>query len=362
MPDLVAEPVIRVLYVDDDFPLVRLVQKALGRRGFEVLHATNADEASACIAEGGVNVIALDHYLPTGTGLDFLTHLAGLDNAPAVVYVTGSSEMNVAVAALKAGATDFVPKTVGDDFLILLDSALRQAVEKTRLRAQKEAAEREVRVARNRAEALLAEVNHRVANSLSLVASLVNLQANAVSDQVAKDALGETQARIYAISLVHKRLYSSGDVRFVALDEYLTGLLEHLETSMQEEGHGAFLKVELEALRLRTDATISLGVVVTEWVTNAFKYAYPDRSGEVRVRLRRMSNGLAELAVEDDGVGRKGSVKGTGLGTRIVSAMAEGMDAEIQYASQQPGTAARLIFSVPPIESPPVQGAAVGAQ
>ena len=84
---------------------------------------------------------------------------------------------------------------------------------------------------------LLAEVNHRVANSLSLVASLVRLQANAVTDQAAKDALAETQARINAISLVHKRLYSSGDVRFVALDEYLSGLLEHLETSMRDEGH-----------------------------------------------------------------------------------------------------------------------------
>ena len=98
-------------------------------------------------------MVALDHYLTDGTGLDFLAQLAKLDSAPAVVYVTGSSEMNVAVAALKAGAADFVPKTVGDDFLILLGSALEQAVEKARLRAQKEAAEREVRAARDRAEA-----------------------------------------------------------------------------------------------------------------------------------------------------------------------------------------------------------------
>ena len=349
MPDRALESAISVVYVDDDIVLVRLVQKTLGRRGFQVAHAANGDEALAHIATGGVHVIALDHYLANGTGLDFLAKLAVVKDAPPVVYVTGSSEMNVAVAALKAGAADFVPKTVGDDFLVLLGSALQQAVEKARLRAQKEAAERDVRVARDRAETLLAEVNHRVANSLSLVASMVSMQAKAVSNQQAKDALGETQARIYAIATVHKSLYSSGDARTVALDGYLSGLLEQLATSMRDKGLGAVLRHEIEALRLPIDATINLGVVVAEWVTNAFKYAYPDHAGEIRVRLRRLDNEKVELAVEDDGVGRndEGSVKGTGLGTRIVNAMASSMGAEIQYLRRQPGTIARLIFSLP---------------
>jgi two-component sensor histidine kinase len=204
--------------------------------------------------------------------------------------------------------------------------------------------------ARDRAEVLLSEVNHRVANSLSLVASLVKLQSNAVKEQAAKDALAETQARIYAVSLVHKRLYSSGDVRFVALDEYLAGLLDHLETSMRGEGLGASLRYDLEPLRLQTDASVNLGVVVTEWVTNAFKYAYPDRRGEVRVRLKRLSDGQVELVVEDDGVGRNDeqTAKGTGLGTRIVKAVALTMGAHIEYLTRQPGSAARLLFPLKP--------------
>jgi two-component sensor histidine kinase/CHASE3 domain sensor protein len=204
--------------------------------------------------------------------------------------------------------------------------------------------------ARDRAEVLVAEVNHRVANSLALVASLVKLQSNAVKEQAAKDALGETEARIFAISSVHKRLYSSSDVRFVALDEYLSGLLDQLATSMRNEGHGASLRHDLEPMKLRTDASINLGVVVTEWVTNAFKYAYPDQPGEVRVRLNHLPDKGVELVVEDDGVGRHdhGSVKGSGLGTRIVKAMAATMGAEIQYLRRQPGTAARLIFSSQP--------------
>ena len=204
--------------------------------------------------------------------------------------------------------------------------------------------------ARDRAEVLVAEVNHRVANSLSLVAALVKLQSNAVSDQSAKDALAETQGRIFAISLVHKRLYSGGDVRVVLLDEYLTGLLEHLETSMRAEGHGATLRYEIEPLKMPTDGSVNLGVVLTEWVTNAFKYAYPVHPGEVRVRLKAAPDGRAELVVEDDGVGRgpDGSVKGTGLGTRIVNAMAATMGAEIQYQARTPGTAARLTFALQP--------------
>lgn len=200
--------------------------------------------------------------------------------------------------------------------------------------------------ARDRAEVLLAEVNHRVANSLQMVASLVKLQANTIADEAAKKALAETQARIYAVGLIHTRLYSSGDVRQVALDEYLASLLDHLATSMRSEGHGASVIYELDALKLPTDASINLGVVVTEWVTNAFKYAYPDWRGEVRVKLSRRDDGRGELVVEDDGVGRGEDrpAKGTGLGTRLVKAMAGAIGGTVEYLSRQPGTAARMIF------------------
>lgn len=337
---------IRVLYIDDDDALMHLVQKALGRRGFVVDRTSGVDEALARITLNRTDVIALDHYLPSGTGLDLLARLTNAANVPPIVYVTGSSEMNVAVAALKAGASDFVPKTVGDDFIPLLASALEQAVAKARLIADKEAAEAEVRVARDRAELLLAEVNHRVANSLSLVSALVNLQANLLTDQAAKDALAETRARIFAIASVHKRLYSFGNVRNVDLEEYLADLLANLEVSMKAQGHGASLAPDLVPLTLSTGHTINLGIVVTELVTNAFKYAYPAGSGEIRIRLRACGTNRAELVVEDDGVGRDGTAKGTGLGTRIIKAMATSMNAEIDYSNRQPGTAARLAFAL----------------
>lgn len=204
--------------------------------------------------------------------------------------------------------------------------------------------------ARDRAEILLVEVNHRVANSLMLVASLVRLQSNAVRDQSARDALSETEGRIYAISSVHKWLYGSGDVRIVALNEYLSSLLDHLQTSMRAEGHGSSLRYELEALRLPTDASVNLGIIVAELVTNAFKYAYPDRPGEVRVRLANRVDGHAEVVVEDDGVGRVAAspAKGTGFGTRIINAMASAMSAKVSYEMRYPGTTAQVVFRYAP--------------
>lgn len=199
----------------------------------------------------------------------------------------------------------------------------------------------------SRAEVLLSEVNHRVANSLSLVASLVRLQAKSVSDVGAKAALAETEARIFAIADVHKRLYTSGDVEVVALNEYLEDLLKRLDGTMKQEGLGAIVRTNLEPIELTPDASVNVGVVLNEWVTNAFKYAYPGGSGEIRVTLKRLDKERGELIVEDDGVGIKdGAVKGTGLGSKLVSAMASSLKGEVRFAQMQRGTSARMAFPI----------------
>lgn len=202
----------------------------------------------------------------------------------------------------------------------------------------------ETRAARDRAELLLHEVNHRVANSLAMVSSLVGLQANANADPATKAALAETQSRISAIALVHQRLYSSGDVSEVALDAYLRNVLDQFQSTMGGAAKIS-LRYELEPIQLRTDATVNLGVIATEWVMNAAKYAYPGRAGEVRVTLSRRDGGDVLLSVEDDGVGRDdGTPKGTGLGSRIVRAMAASMSGTVEYINRRPGFSARLAF------------------
>lgn len=337
-----------ILYIDDDPALVRLAQRVLGRRGYAVEHVTTGEEGLTRLMRGNIDVVILDHHLPTGTGMDVLARLGAWELAPPVVYVTGSADTRIAVNALKAGAADYVPKTVADEFLELLASAVEQALVQARLEREKATAEREVREARDRAEILLGEVNHRVANSLALVAALVRMQASAIDDTAARNALEETQTRISAIAGIHRRLYTSEDVRFVEIDEYLRGLIEELRVSMKASGTFD-IRLDVEHLAVPTDKAVSIGVIVNELVTNACKYAYYGKpTGQIRVGFRRDGGNTALLAVEDDGVGwdGEGLPRGTGLGSRIVKAMAGNLGSSLQYANSGRGTQVKLQFSL----------------
>ena len=337
----------RILYIDDDAGLARLVQRTLTARGCAVETAADGEAGLARLAEGGIDLVALDHYMPGRTGLDLLPAIRALPDPPPVVYVTGSEDSRVAVAALKAGAVDYVWKDVQGQFRELLAEAVGTALRQATLRRDKERAETAVRAARDRAELLLREVNHRVANSLALVAALARMQTNAVSDPAAKAALLEMEARVSAIAGIHRRLYTSEDVEAVELDAYLASLVEELEVSMKATGRDHAIRLRAEPVRLATDKAVSVGVVVTELVTNAYKYAYPpEMRGEIRVALRREELGVLELAVEDDGVGwtGEGQPRGTGLGSRIVRAMATNLRTAIVYAPCRHGTRAMLSF------------------
>jgi two-component sensor histidine kinase len=342
-------PRIRLLYIDDDRGLSRLVQKELGRHGYEVTLAPDGDAGLDLLNADPFDIIALDHYMPGRDGLDVLPDILDRPAPPPVVYVTGAQEGRIAVAALRAGAADYVIKDVSEDFTALLRSALEDALLRRRLERQNEEALEQVRLARDRAEAMLREVNHRVGNSLQLVSSFMSLQLRHLSDEGARSALREAQARIEAVAHVHRRLYTSGDMERVELDAYLEGLVDELGKSVGPQGAAPTITLTAQPIWVSTDQAVSLGVVVTELITNAVKYAYaPGHGGEIRVILEPDAEGRrAILTVEDDGPGLgEGTPKGTGLGGKIITAMASGLRSAIEFDQAHKGVRARLAFDL----------------
>ena len=345
----------RLLYIDDDTGLCRLVALGLERRRFSVTTVHDGREGVRLAGSQAFDVVAVDHYMPGQDGLETLEPLLALPAPPPVVYVTASDESRLAVAALKAGAADYVVKSTAEDFQDLLANAIRQAIDGVRLRRERDAAEHALTDAHarlqaivQRQEVLLREVNHRVANSLQLIASLVHLQAGALEDEAARAALRDTQARIAAVMQVHRRLYTSDDVTSVDMEEYLGGLISELQQSLAAAaGTEHPIRLSAQPIKLNPDKAVSLGVVVAELVTNAFKYAYPSgEAGEVRVDLQTAPSDGVRLTVEDDGqgMGDKVTARGTGLGQRVIASMARSLNSKVVYDPTHRGARAVLAF------------------
>ena len=350
MTDSTAHPSRRVLYVDDDEGLAMLVSKHLRRDGFTVEVATQPQQALDMLSASVFDAVALDHFMPERLGLDVLPDIRALPNAPPVIYVTGSEDSRIAVAALKAGAADYVVKDVAGEFLTLLSSIIEQAVVHEEMRRAKARAEHEMRIAREKAELLLREVNHRVANSLAMVASLVHLQEASVQDPAARFALAETQNRISAIAQVHRSLYTSDNVSSVSMTEYLSRIVADLEQSLTREDSTTHLRLEADPVSLPPDKAVAIGVIITELVTNAFKYAYTlEQPGPVLVKLARVGTQLLNLEVSDKGRGIRppsGELRsGTGLGMKIVRTMAMSLESEVAIHDNAPGTRVQLAFA-----------------
>ncbi len=332
----------RILYIDDDPGIRRLAERALNRRGFVVTTAGDGATGAVLCGEQPFDLVAVDHYMPGIDGLETLGRIRALPDAPPVIYVTGSEEGRIAVAALKAGAADYVVKSVGDDFFDLLGGTIENVLARAAAERGRAEAEEQLRLSNARLEALLKEMNHRVANSLQLVSAMVNMQAMA-SDGVAREALEATQRRIAAVAQVHRRLYTSDAVESVDMQEYLGAICDELGETWC--GQNRALKLAADPIRLPTDRAVSLGVIVNELVSNACKYAYAGRDGgEIRVMLTREDDGLFLLAVEDDGIGMPAEAKpkGTGLGTRLLKAMAKSLQSAVEYETARGGVRATL--------------------
>ena len=185
-------------------------------------------------------------------------------------------------------------------------------------------------------EALLHEVNHRVKNSLQLVTSLLSLQAMRAEDAEVRQGLEEASKRVSVVARIHQRLYTTSEHDRVEIGQLLSELAEDIfDAHRNDERIAAHIDCAPAVIAL--DQAVPLALCVSELLVNAMKYAFPgDAGGTLRLAAALDDDGRLTVQVEDNGIGLPSGfdpAKSSGLGMRIVQALARQLRADLGFSS-----------------------------
>ncbi|MET0461658.1 MAG: sensor histidine kinase [Chitinophagaceae bacterium] len=191
-------------------------------------------------------------------------------------------------------------------------------------------------------ELLVKEVHHRVKNNLHTILSLLESQAVFLRDD-ALAAVQKSQSRVYAMSLIHQKLYKQENVTTVNMEEYLLELLMHLENSFEENRPITFRKT-IEPLQLDISQAIPLGLILNEAISNSIKYAFPDNQpGLIQVSLIQSGSAGICLMVQDNGIGLPADwekMLNLSLGIKLIRGLSQDIHGECSIYSRNGTTVA----------------------
>lgn len=209
---------------------------------------------------------------------------------------------------------------------------------------ERERRERHLKRALERQQFLMKEMNHRIKNSLAIVASILRLQARELDSPELTEKLEETSLRVSAVARAHERLYRD-DVESIDLGTYVEELCKDMDTSVAN----CTIHVKAEhGIHIRNDNAVSVAIIILELITNCAKHAYPNhKKGEIWVRIERNPARDITISVRDEGGGLPADFKPTkmrGLGMRILTAFVSQLNAKLVYNNQSPGSEFEIII------------------
>jgi chemotaxis protein methyltransferase CheR len=188
---------------------------------------------------------------------------------------------------------------------------------------------------------LLREMRHRIANSLQIIASILLLKAGAVSSEETKNELRAAHQRVMSVAAVQNHLNASDGIEQIEMGPYLTKLSAGLASSMVGPKQHIDIVVAASEGALPTSHAVSIGLIVTELIMNAIKYAFPKARSSARIRVTfEKARSDWKLTVSDNGVGRlrsEDTEPSTGLGTALIGALAKQLGAQIAETSSPKG-------------------------
>ncbi len=194
---------------------------------------------------------------------------------------------------------------------------------------------------------LLQEIQHRVANSLQIIASVLLQSARKVQSNESRDQLRDAHNRVMSIAMLQKHL-STVSVEHVALATYFKDLCGSIGASMISDPERLSLNTHVDNSVVDPDTSVSLGLIVTELVINSLKHAFPGRTQTGSIKVDYQSDGDAwTLIIADDGIGmpKDADDRKPGLGTGIVEALAAQLEATVTITDLAPGTKVTIVHN-----------------
>ncbi|TBN06392.1 tetratricopeptide repeat protein [Hyunsoonleella flava] len=196
-------------------------------------------------------------------------------------------------------------------------------------------------------ELLLKEIHHRVKNNLEMVKSLIALQSAQIEEGATRDAMIASQNRVQSMGIIHQKLYQGENLGSIEMKDYFINLSEGILDTFDADDKVS-IKCAMDNLNLDVDTAVPIGLIVNELLTNALKYAFPEKdNGEISISLKKTDNNLLKLIVADNGVGKtKGlAPKGTGFGSQLVSLLTQQLNGKMVEKSES-GTLVEFVFSL----------------
>lgn len=194
-------------------------------------------------------------------------------------------------------------------------------------------------------EWLLKEIHHRVKNNLQLAMSLLNTQSHYIDNEKAQAAIEQSRNRMYAMSLIHQRLYQVDNLETIDMSHYIPELVNFIRDSVKG-GQRIYFELHIQPLKLDVAQAIPLGLILNETITNAIKHAFKGRDeGRITIRLERDTSRI-RLMITDDGVGLPEGVNprtSSSMGMRLIETLVEQLEGQMTI-SGHPGLSVLIGF------------------
>jgi two-component sensor histidine kinase len=337
-----SDRVLRILLLEDSALDAELVTEALIDAGLPVSieRVVSADEFTRAVRDESWDLILADYLLPAFNGLNALEIAQEMARATPFVFVSGALGEEVAVEALKRGATDYVLK----DKLDRLPATVLRALAEARERGERKRAQDALQQMLDERTALLHELDHRVKNNLQLLLSLIGIEVRQAEDEQVRQVLGRMKERMQALAAAHRDLYDGqGSTRFDA-SSFAKGICEELTSSVPDVR--ITLEFDVENVDVEAAKAAPMALLFNEIVVNALTHAYKERHGKLKLLLR-VQDGTLLFQLSDDAFSleEKEAAQKSASGT-ILKALARQLDAHVEWPREDPATLVRVLMPV----------------